>query len=256
MTSYTEIYQDVLGDSTLYAGMLLAVGDDAQAEYLTECVGIDGQVWRNPAEQLAGKDYSNSSSRDMFMGVMLAAASGYVLPLIAAVDYLRKNDGLLCPSATDNRNKLGIVGWAQIGQLLGKYAFSHLGLRYWLYYKLLSPFLGLIAFVEGATVYKGYQVNLVYCTLMMYQKLGVHKWWTKQSVRYLQNVRQMPDLVLSYLAGDKQRLKDETPHMWNRHRRAMKEGHIVSWPVDAWYFTSEFPSHAYCRWVEFAGKEE
>lgn len=243
-----ELYEDVYGDSTLYAGMLLAVDDKEQYAHLDGCVDPKGKIWRHPDYAAKGKEYINSSSRDMFMGVFLGAASGYPKPLGRAARYLKQNKGLLCPKASDNRNKLGIVGKAQIDLLFPEvFGFG--------WHRLLRPFLGLLLFIEAATVYKGYQVNLAYCTIMAYRKLNKYNWWTEKTVQYLRKVREMPDLVCDYLAGDWPSLRSETPHMWNRHNWAKTLDKTVAWPVDAWYFTRDFPSAIYCRWVEFAGNQ-
>ena len=257
---FDEIFKDVYGDSTLYAGMMVAVGGRQWVkEYVNRCVGNNGQVWRNPEATRRRENYKDSSSRDMFMGVLLGCDT---YAHVAAAEYLRDNKGLLCPLASDNRNKVGIMGLAQLYAVLKprlKEAsiYKTMGWKHYLLARLAKPLLGPIALVEAATVYKGYQVNLVYCALMLYKRLGIAPWWVKQTIRFLRNVREMPDLVCCYLNGETEHVASEAPHMWNRMARAMRTDaeRICSWPVDAWYFTSNFPSAAYCMWVQLVADE-
>jgi len=102
--------QEVRGDSTLYAGMLAHVGHPEAVEYVNECVDVTGQIWRYPEAPAQGQ-YTNSCSRDMFMGVLLG---GDRLTKMSVASYLHFNNGLLCPKASDNRNKVGVMGWAQL----------------------------------------------------------------------------------------------------------------------------------------------
>lgn len=109
--------EEVKGDSTLYAGMLAYLGDKEAKKYVEQCVDWVGQIWRNPDAQDKG-DYINSSSRDMFIGALLGADR---LTKLEIAGYLKFNNGLLCPKASDNRNKVGVMGWAQLGVALGEF---------------------------------------------------------------------------------------------------------------------------------------
>jgi len=244
------MYEKVWGDSTLYAGMLIAVGDHGQFYHLYRCLGEDGRIWRNPEAAQNQVDYPNSSSRDMMMGMLLGASS---VMLYSIVTYLRENDGLLCPTATDNRNKIGVLGWANLGVAASSWPMRLI------WYYLLYPFLGLISFISALTVYKGFQLNLIFCELMFYEKHGVAKWWLPKVRWVLREVRTCSDLVFKYVDRQWDELISEVPHMWNRHRAALNntQGGLASWPSshhDSWFFSREMPSEIYCYWVQKAAE--
>lgn len=258
----SELYREVWGDSALYAGMLVAVGDEEQVPYLNfGCVGIDGKLWRNPEAKDRGIDYENACSRDMFMGALLGCRRGVLLDI---AKYLRDHDGKLCEKSSDNRNQIGWLGWARLGEALTAHAWgsrvlrNFMGWKNWLKYKVTSPFLGLFTFIEALTVYKGYQLNLVYCAVMLHVIARRHRWWHSKILWVLKDVRQVDDLVFHYIDGNANKIKSEVLHMKNRRAKAVnnKHGGTFGWPAgrDARHFLEEFPSEVYVRWVEYAAK--
>lgn len=245
---FPELMKDVKGDSTLYAGMLAYVGYPGAVEYVNDCVDVAGQIWRHPEAQYQ-RQYVNSSSRDMFMGVLLG---GDRLTKMTAASYLKFSNGLLCPQASDNRNKIGVMGWAQLGLALQEDATpAIMGWKGYLISKIFKPLLGLVALLEALTVYERYQINLVYCALMLYCKHGAARWWEKQILKVIREVRGQNDVVLNYLEGNLDYLSEEYPHMVNRRNWAVSvNAPIKDWPLDT--FDINFPSEVFIAWMAAA----
>lgn len=255
-----ELYKDVWGDSALFAGMLAITGQRTEISYVDYgCVDLNGRIWRNSEARSKGEDYINSSSRDMFMGVLMGASRG-VLRDVA--EYLRNNKGKLCPTASDNRNKIGWLGWARLGEALKVAGFSlsdrreSMGWNGYLKYQVARHFLGFTTFMEALTVFKGYQINLVYCALLLHAANRKHKFWFKPTLWVLREVRNLDDLVLAYLHGNAAKIKAEVLHMRNRRAKVINNRHggTFGWPPgqDSYFFLREFPSEVYVRWVEGA----
>lgn len=260
--SKKELYGDVWGDSTLYAGMLVAIGDVSQWGYVNfGCIDTEGRIWRNPEDREKGEDYPNSSSRDMLMGALLGASRGALLDI---ANYLKKNKGLICPTATDNRNKLGVMGWANLGDAIrrrGKWsirqAVRHMGWKGYLIYVLFRPLLGFTTFMEALTALKGYQINLVYAALFLHAMNERVGWWYRQTLRVLDKVRGQDDLVFHYLNGNAAKVKSEVLHMRNRRAATKNRAHhgAYGWPPSSgssYHFTSNYTSEVYAYWVEKA----
>lgn len=256
-----ELYGEVWGDSTLYAGMLIAVGDLSQWSYLNfGCIGTDGRVWRNPEAKEAGVDYPNSSSRDMMMGALLGAGRGTLLDIAL---YLRNSGGLICPTATDNRNKLGVMGWANLGDTIRRrgnwnrrWAIKHMGWKGYLTYLLFRPLLGLTTFMEAVFAMRGYQVNLVYATLLLHALNNRVGWWYKKTLWFLEVARGKDDLVFYYLNGNAARVKSEVLHVRNRREKTKTKAWAGAqgWPpsTDCYSWSGNYPSETYAYWVEKA----
>lgn len=258
----SELYREVWGDSALYAGMLVAVGDTAQQAYLDHgCIDTKGKLWRNSETRDRGVDYPDACSRDMFMGALLGAGRGSLLDLAA---YLRDHDGKLCAESSDNRNQVGWLGWARLGEALRARQWGSKVLRHWMgwrgytKYQVARHFLGLFTFIEALTVYKGYQLNLVYCAVMLHLMAKKHRFWHKKILWVLRDLRQVDDLVFSYIDGDATRVKSEVLHMRNRRAKALNNPHggTFGWPPgrDGIHFLTEFPSETYVHWVAQAAK--
>lgn len=250
-----ELFKEVKGDSTLFAGMLCYVGPGSypRYQYLYDCLGADGQIWRNPEAATANIQYENSSSRDMFTGVLLAIGR---TTLLDVADYLCKNDGLLCPAASDNRNRIGVMGWAQLGAALGEYnswrhGYQRLGLKGFLLSKIFKPLLGPVTLLEALTVYEKYQLNLVYCALMLYRKNGIAKFWERWTLKVLRQVRNQDDMVLRFLEGDVKSMERDLPNLVANRERAVCNGELVKdWPMDNFGF--HYPSAVYVAWTKAA----
>lgn len=251
------LYSDVLGDSLLYAGMLVAVGDTEQQGYVDACIDSNGRIWRHVLAATYGEDYRNSNSRDMFIGALLGASQ---LSKIRIAWYLRRNKGLLSPTASDNRNKVGVMGWAQLGLALGNDAtVENMGLKGFILAKIFKPLLGFIALVEALTVYEPYQLNLVCCALMLFRKHGVDNYWTRKTMWALENVRSQNDVVFLYLRGYKERvegLAGTAADNRNSMRTLNKYGDAAGWPPSSGgHFAHQYPSEVYVRFAEMAFKK-
>lgn len=250
------LYSDVFGDSLLYAGMLVAVGDTEQQGYVDACIDSNGRIWRNVLAANRNTDYRNSNSRDMFIGALLGASQ---LSKIRIARYLASNNGLLSPTASDNRNRVGVMGWAQLGLALGKDAtVAHMGLKGFILAKIFKPLLGFIAFVEAVTVYEPYQLNLVCCALMLFRKHGVDNYWTRETMRTLENVRNQNDVVFLYLKGAKERVEGIAGTAADNRNSMLtlnKYGEAAGWPPSSGgHFAHIYPSAVYVRWSEMAFK--
>lgn len=248
-------YKEVHGDSTLYAGMFSHVGDQEASGYVSDCIDDGGRVWRNPEAARAQKDYVNSSSRDMFLGAMLG---GSVIDHIKMLGYVTGTGGLISPESSDGRNKLGILGFAQLIACIPtlKLKMHFAGWRI-VWYFLLNWLRGPLALIEALTVYKHYQLNLVYATLMLNRQHGVGKLWEPYVLKVLETIRGKEDAVLYYLKDDLEKLEEEA----NRSR-ASRQNALNEHPTWNWYFWTPgcditwlgrlYPEQIYVEWTRAA----
>ena len=250
-------YKEVHGDSTLYAGMFSHVGDEEAGQYVSDCVDPDGRVWRNPEAAREQRDHPDSSSRDMFLGAMLG---GSVIDHINMLKYVTKTGGLITPSSTDGRNKLGILGFAQLIACIPtlKLKLTFAGWRI-IWYLLLNWLRGPLALIEAITVYKHYQLNLVYATLMLNRQHGVGKRWEKFTLNFLEAIRGKEDAVLYYLKGDLPKLEEEVGRSQGARNNAIRDT-----PAWNWYFWTPgfdvvwlgrlYPHQIYVEWTKVAAE--
>jgi len=248
-------YKEVHGDSTLYAGMFSHVGDYEASLYVSQCIDRDGRVWRNPEAAIAQKDYPNSSSRDMFLGAMLG---GSTIDHILMLRYVVKTGGLITPSSTDGRNKLGVLGFAQLIACIPtlKLKMHFAGWRI-IWYFLLNWLRGPLALIEALTVYKHYQLNLVYATLMLNRQHGVGKLWEKHVLKAFETIRGMEDAVLYYLKGDLQKLQEEANRSKAARNNALNDHPTWNWyfwtpGCDITWFGRLYPDQIYVEWTRAA----
>lgn len=90
------------GDFLLFAGLACLSGEASQCAYVRASQDAQGRVWRSPLR--VGKEAENAFSRDMakgFLAYVLAKNDGEAL--LRWVSYVRANDGIMCPLASDNR---------------------------------------------------------------------------------------------------------------------------------------------------------
>lgn len=248
-------YKEVHGDSTLYAGMFSHIGDCKAGLYVSECIDKDGRVWRNPEAAKAQIDYPDSSSRDMFLGAMLG---GSVVDHIDMLGYVIKTGGLISPSSTDGRNKLGVLGMAQLISCIPTFKLK-LTFAGWhiVWYLLLNWLRGPLALIEAITVYKHYQLNLVYATLMLNRQHGVGKYWEKFTLRFLESIRGKEDAVLYYLKGDLPKLKEEADRSEAARINAIRDTPTWDWyfwtpGCDIVWFGRLYPQQIYVEWARAA----
>lgn len=209
-------------DACLYYG-IMAEADPSYLDYIIHCQASDGRVCRNPEDAYLHEPYVNASSRDMMIGFHLAIAScpdyyaftKYEL-LFNHVDYLRTHNWKLCPEATDNRNRVGGIGMAQVESLLSQAGSTivqrirAMGLKAFIISRIFKPLMKPTMVLEALTAWDGFQINLIMAALLMYRHLdGKDSIWAKWAIkimkmRYSSN---HPCGMLSYIEGDLKALK-------------------------------------------------
>jgi len=258
--SLNKMLEIVKEDSTLYAGMLAALGDKDAYEYLSSCVSA-GKVFRNPEAADIGENYPNCSSRDMLMGVLVGGAN-----TLAVIQYLSKTKGKLFPDefASDNRNRIGVIGWGQLYATINKKSFldtlstlNVLGAKKYLGHMLFGRLLlGPVLTLEALTVYKPYQLNLVYCALMTYRRLGICSFWDKMTMKVLKDIRLKDDGVFHYLDGNVKKVSElaATAKDNAKSQKSNAYGEVFGWPpgCEPYHFSHIYPSDLYVYWCELA----
>lgn len=154
------------GDSLLWSGLLYSVsGFPEYGMPIRESQDFSGRLWRSPSR--VGVNKSNSFSRDMALGFLLAAArdkangSSFGLngeSLERWVSYIKRT-GKLCPDATDNRSTPTVALWWYIAYVrpdlvAWQYRFSRF---------LLKPYL----WIAAETAKPGYPKHLIACAILM-----------------------------------------------------------------------------------------
>lgn len=195
------------GDYTLYAGLFEAIGSYAGVDL---CVDVEGRVWRNTESAQRGYNYMNSSSRDMLLGVLL---SSRIFVAEKVYYYLKENKGLLCPNATDNRNKAGFIGMCYLSLISGK-GWE----RYFSF--ILSPVMLLSLLVP---LKKPYELHLSMCTLLVHSNIGMWGWFEKTALK-LMDYASPNNAIVKYMLGDVKALHeislgldDRMPGDWDDH---------------------------------------
>lgn len=90
-----------VGDGMGSLGFVMLYGHMGSTETIKASIGSDGRPWRAPS--YVGVDPIDTSSRDMYLGLLEATyMSGDIQPLDSVYHYWL-NTGALCPSSTDNR---------------------------------------------------------------------------------------------------------------------------------------------------------
>lgn len=249
-----DTFKDVWGDAALYAGMMAHVGSSQANEFLRDCLDGNGRLWRNPGACEAQRDYVNSCSRDMMMGALLGMHQKQIIDFSL---YLKKNKGLLCPEASDNRNQIGVMGWAHLGMRLDSDAtVKNMGLGGYLKYHVFKYFLGLVTLIEALTVYEAYQINLVYCSLML-QRMHRPSRWDKWTMKVLEKIRNCGDPVFSYLKGDYKAVQDDAVNAEFNRKRMISDNkyiEVAGWPpgCGSMLMGHAYPSEVYVEWLKAA----
>ena len=115
------------GDSMLWAGLLIASGNDIAKVAVKKCQSEDGRIWRSPAR--VHNNPQNSFSRDMSLGVLLYIQdSGDMEMADRWVSYIKKTGGLFPASeSTDTRHIVTPTLW---------WLMSYVGIKVPLIYRL------------------------------------------------------------------------------------------------------------------------
>lgn len=185
------VYGDGLhGDALLYYGLMTEVDPKQYQKIVSFCQDDSGRIWRNITSTDRGKNYVNACSRDMMAGFLLGAKREQVEALRA---YLRKNKWLLCPTASDNRNRVGLLGRLEIEARVR-------GWR-WPFY-IIQAF----AVLEIATAWKGYQMHLGLVALLRCRRQGLagplYKWGT-----FIAELRSSGNFLVAYMTKDTESLR-------------------------------------------------
>jgi hypothetical protein len=260
--------QRYFGDSTLYAGMHAYVGTPGALDYVGQCVDSRGRLWRNPFACRNGTDTHSkvSTSRDMWMGWLLASVSPQhgelerALVFAKAYAYQLNNKGRLSPEA-DARVNIRPLGWA----------YLYLAARQWnvessmpWHRRALAvaqlPLLGIIDFLSCFFVYRHYQINLIYCSLLFRQAVGMNRfdrWLLKKTCWVLRNLRSCDDGVLLFLEGNLRGLIEEHVRAWESCKTA--ELNHPTWTQYMWTpgydspgFGRQYPHYLYIEWCRVA----
>lgn len=105
------------GDFLLFAGLSCLAGEENQCKYVQESQDTQGRFWRSPLR--IEKDDVNAFSRDMALGLLAyVAKTKDVLALERWVDYVKQNNGKMCPLSTDTRCNSG-MGIRTLAKLIG-----------------------------------------------------------------------------------------------------------------------------------------
>lgn len=194
------------GDSLLWAGLLHAADLD-----MTDCIlkcEVEGQFFRSPLRAQKAKEgveQKNSFSRDMSLGLILAAAADAIpMNIMDAMErwiqYLRDNKCKACQDDTDGRCIMTpVIFW------LASYAGA--GNIPW-YYKLtrwlVKPYLILSAAINP----KGYRLHLVAVSLFIMMNYydyntnsGKKPLWLRLA-NHILYFRQPRNAFFAWLAGD------------------------------------------------------
>jgi hypothetical protein len=172
------------GDALLYYGLMSAV-DSTYGVRIQACQDVSGRIWRNEYYADRQIDYMNSCSRDMLSGFLLGCT-----PLQAQIlyRYLKHHNWLLCPKASDNRNKAGLMGrlevWAK--------AYD----KKWVYH-----IVAFISLFEALGAWKGYQLHLVMIALLRCKQAGVMNWFYRQTLKIC-DTRSKGNAVVAFLKRD------------------------------------------------------
>jgi hypothetical protein len=163
------IPSDLYGDATLYIGMMADVAGIEWIEALNRCVDKDGRLWRNEEEaQASYSPYSHGTSRDMLAGFLLGSMSDPKTDTLEKVAKYIARTGKIAPTG-DSRTHVRPGTWLDIGDALyasGVNVKKTIGLKGWLWWKLLSPFKGLENLISVATAWSGYQLHLVLVSMI------------------------------------------------------------------------------------------
>jgi hypothetical protein len=192
------------GDSLLWAGLLHAADLD-----MTDCIlkcEVEGQFFRSPIRAQRAKlgiEQKNSFSRDMSLGLILAAASDS-LPMSVLdaaerwLDYVRSNKCKACQDDTDGRCIMTpTIFWLASYAGLGNVPFVYRATRW-----LVKPYLLLSAALNP----KGYTLHLVAVSLFIminyYEDVGGKiPLWLRLAMHILY-YRQPRNAFFAWLAGD------------------------------------------------------
>jgi hypothetical protein len=270
MIKFQEIVGRYKGDSLLYAGMCAYLLDkDAQA-YAALCLDDDGRTWRYPEAARTKQDPENATptSRDMWMGALLASTTNPMMYLHFA-DYLVKNEGKLCPDEVipekhraSKPNHIKALGWAYMLMVDAHLNAGVLTVKQSVLGALLLPFVGLIDLLSSLTVYRHYQLNLIYCSLLLRKRCGYNSIFTKLTLRILRELRGCQDGVLMYLEGanwldikqEEERTYREQARVQIHHPTLFPESLVWAPGADSPGYGKSHPHRLYSYWLRAAKK--
>ena len=108
------------GDVLAYAGYLCLVGEEIGCRTAHDSFDEEGRAWRNPKHEPLGD--GNSFSRDMLLGALYYFTATKDTETEAKFRKYVKDNGILCPDATDNRCEMtpGMWGlWGEVSRYIG-----------------------------------------------------------------------------------------------------------------------------------------
>jgi len=140
------------GDSMLWAGLMVAVGDKRPIEGVKLCQTPDGRMWRAPSR--VNNQPQNSFSRDMALGFILyVQATGDYAMANRWVEYVKKTGGMFpANESTDTRHIVTPSIW---------WAMSYAGIKVPLQWRLSRFLLRPYNRFQANLTPKGYPTHLV-----------------------------------------------------------------------------------------------
>jgi hypothetical protein len=144
-------FSDTNGDSMLWAGLMVAVGDSRPIKGIKMCQSEDGRLWRAPDR--VNNQAQNGFSRDMSLGFILyVQATGDYEMADKWVAYIKKTRGLFpANESSDNRYVVTPGLW---------WTMSYAGIKVPLIYRLTRFLLRPYSNLELMFTKRGYQVHL------------------------------------------------------------------------------------------------
>lgn len=145
------IMSDTDGDSMLWAGLMVAVGDKRPIEGIKMCQTPDGRLWRAPSR--VNNQSKNSFSRDMALGFILYIQTTKDYEMANKwVKYIKSTGGLFpAIESTDTRHIVTPSLW---------WVMSYAGIKVPLKYRLTRYLLKSYNRFEFKSSPKGYQTHL------------------------------------------------------------------------------------------------
>jgi hypothetical protein len=145
------VMSDTDGDSMLWAGLMVAVGDHRPIQGIKMCQTPDGRLWRAPSR--VNNQLENSFSRDMALGFILyVQATGDYEMADKWTAYIKKTQGLFpANESTDTRHIVTPALW---------WTMSYAGIKVPLIYRLTRFLLKPYNQLEFRFTPRGYQTHL------------------------------------------------------------------------------------------------
>lgn len=189
------------GDSMLWSGLMVAVGDSRPIAGIRQCQGSDGRLWRSPDR--VNLPAINSFSRDMALGFILYFQKTQDHEMADAwINYIRRTGGLFPhEEASDNRFIVTPALW---------WLMSYAGMNVHWFWRYTRGINRLYHKLEMRLTPRGFETHLqAVATLIM----NIHDGKLSNDGKYLSN-KEPNNAFFAWLAGK----KDEAQHISKIYR--------------------------------------